>query len=180
MPGNYRRLNENIRLNGLAATIDAVNIAMGRENGQVCMAACEGAEQGTGNAVVQNGSAAGKASAPVRLARLDDLAAELNIQKCDFIKVDIEGFELNFFNGGLSFIGRHRPVISTELNFPWMETFGWDVKMLRETLEPLGYSLYKKNGKKYTPYSGSGGGIEQALLIPENTPCAVLAREYLC
>jgi len=48
----------------------------------------------------------------VEVCRLDDFAAELG--KIDFIKVDVEGGELDFFEGASETIATHRPLVLFE------------------------------------------------------------------
>lgn len=68
---------------------------------------------------------------PVTLTTLDHEA----IQKCDFLKMDIEGMEFQALLGGKSLIRRCRPVIACEADrkegnakvFPWLRQMGYDL-----------------------------------------------------
>lgn len=47
---------------------------------------------------------------------LDDLVTELGLDRLDFIKVDVEGFEPQFFEGAKQTLARFNPIIYFELN----------------------------------------------------------------
>ena len=53
---------------------------------------------------------------PVDLRTLDDIAAEIGIERLDLLKIDVEGFELDVLRGGLATTRRHNPCVYLELN----------------------------------------------------------------
>jgi FkbM family methyltransferase len=52
----------------------------------------------------------------VKTYALDDLVDELKLDRLDFIKVDVEGFEPEFFEGARRTLARFNPVVYFELN----------------------------------------------------------------
>jgi FkbM family methyltransferase len=52
----------------------------------------------------------------VKAYALDDLVDELKLDRLDFIKVDVEGFEPQFFEGARKSLSRFDPVVYFELN----------------------------------------------------------------
>jgi FkbM family methyltransferase len=52
----------------------------------------------------------------VRAATVDEVVAELGLQRLDFIKIDVEGFEEAVLKGAASTIKRFQPVIYLEFN----------------------------------------------------------------
>ncbi len=138
MPANFARLNENVRLNQLEDMIVTTRAAIGEMLGTVMMAATEGGEHGTGNAVMLKASESDSYCLPVRLDTVDLLTAELHNNKCDLIKIDVEGSEFGCLKGGMKFISQKIPVIELELNYPLMKQFGWSVSQLKELVSPLG------------------------------------------
>lgn len=52
----------------------------------------------------------------ILVRRLDDAYPEMQIERVDFIKLDVEGFEGKVIEGGWDVISRHRPTIQMELN----------------------------------------------------------------
>jgi len=51
----------------------------------------------------------------VAMITIDDFAAEAGLKRLDFIKMDVEGWELRILKGGAETIQRHRPVMMIEL-----------------------------------------------------------------
>jgi hypothetical protein len=50
---------------------------------------------------------------------------ELNPHQCDFIKIDIEGFEPYALEGAAELIQRTRPVLHVEVNLPALKDQGF-------------------------------------------------------
>jgi FkbM family methyltransferase len=55
-------------------------------------------------------------SEPVTLLTLDDVARERNLARLDFIKADIEGWEMRMLAGGAATIRRFRPALLLEVH----------------------------------------------------------------
>ena len=80
--------------------------------------------------------AADPAGTPV--LALDDL----NPHRCDFIKMDVEGFEPYALKGAEQLIRRTRPVLHIEINLPALRSHGFaDHRAVYDLLEGWGYRL---------------------------------------
>ena len=53
-------------------------------------------------------------SVPVRI--LDPIVEEMGLDRVDFVRMDVEGFELNILKGLEKTIGKFKPIISIELH----------------------------------------------------------------
>jgi len=70
-----------------------------------------------------------KPSLSIPLVTIDSLA----LDRLDFLKIDVEGMEIDVLDGALGTIGRCKPQI-------FVETFKSDAKVITEKLAPLGYT----------------------------------------
>jgi FkbM family methyltransferase len=153
MPANVERLRQNVEENLLSEVVTVFETAVGGASGTWLMRG-EQSPGFTGNAA-RTLNPEGAVEVPVHA--FDELAAELHIQRCDVVKVDIEGGEYDFLRGGEAFLRKHRPFIFIELNAPHMRRAGWSLDDLRRLLEAWEYDLTERAG---------GGEIEVAVLEP--------------
>jgi len=65
--------------------------------------------------------------------RIDDL----NLSSCDFIQLDVEGYQLFALRGAINTIQRFKPVISIELD--WIERYNFSHRDIINLLINLGY-----------------------------------------
>ena len=75
----------------------------------------------------------------VRVSTLDAETAELD--RVDFIKLDIEGSEINCLTGGQRTIERHRPYISVEYGRPGYSLYGLTAGSLYDWSKGAGYRI---------------------------------------
>lgn len=64
----------------------------------------------------------------------------LNIDRCDFIKLDCEGMEPRALRGALNTIMRHRPVMLIEVNREALRRQGFTQDAIFDLLDQLGYT----------------------------------------
>ena len=68
----------------------------------------------------------------IKITTLDQF---LHLKKCNFVKLDVEGMELDVLNGGKSFLNKFRPIM-------WIENHRVFPNKLNELLLESDYSLY--------------------------------------
>ena len=59
----------------------------------------------------------------IKIKKLDDIIDNLKLQKIDFIKIDVEGFEKEVIDGAKKTIARCKPIIVLELNHWCLNAF---------------------------------------------------------
>jgi len=93
-----------------------------------------------------------------------------NVQRCDLIKVDIEGAEYFLIKGGLKFIEKYKPIIYGEFNAFFLKKFGYSVLDIWQLLKPLGYQAYVEDIVKKGTFTKIEikQGLIDILFIPEN------------
>jgi len=113
-PRNLSHLRRNLAENGLSR-VEVVAAAVGAEPGSLSF---HESHFGAGSHLVSEHHLA-RASMPavsVRVETLDSIVAARGLERLDFIKVDVEGFEPDVLAGGAGAIERFRPVIHMEFN----------------------------------------------------------------
>ncbi len=101
---SFELLKENIVKNNVE-NVEAVNIGLSDKNFEALMN-----EAGGGSAVIENVSSDNLQR--VKMMRCDDFVEERNLKSVDFIKMDIEGFELKALRGCEETIKRFKPKLA--------------------------------------------------------------------
>lgn len=80
--------------------------------------------------------------------KLDDFLYENSVSKVDFLKIDVEGNELNVIKGGLNCIKSNKPILFLELLRKWAKEFNYHPNDVLKILDEIGYNCYvtKDNG----------------------------------
>lgn len=85
----------------------------------------------------------------VILGTLDDFVENNNINQIDFIKIDVEGYELNVLKGAEKSIAKFKPTLLIELNDLTLYRAGISRKDIFDFLDKNGYiyrNIYKEKG----------------------------------
>ncbi|HLA63333.1 MAG TPA: FkbM family methyltransferase [Rhodothermales bacterium] len=82
----------------------------------------------------------GAEAVPVRVARLDTALA--GVERLDFLKVDVEGFEPEVLRGAQRAMEVHRPVVTFEYLDEFAAERGFGLADFDAMLEPLGYTRH--------------------------------------
>jgi FkbM family methyltransferase len=82
-----------------------------------------------------------------------------------FIKIDVQGYELNVINGAKRTIENHRPYLFVEFEDDLLQQAGTSEKELQEKIESLGYVV--KRFQEGIPYSTTSGKCLDCVCIPK-------------
>jgi FkbM family methyltransferase len=74
----------------------------------------------------------------VKVVKLDD--ESVNWGRLDFLKIDVEGYEIEVLSGGLQTISRFKPVILIEVNAFALDRYGRKPREVHAMLDQLGYT----------------------------------------
>jgi FkbM family methyltransferase len=167
---NFERLISNVALNHLEKFIIAHNIALGEEEGEIEISLENDDNAKTGNAVMVKGGISREyfgTYCKCRLTKLDTFVREQQINSCDFIKIDIEGAEVMFLQGAVSFLSQQRPIIYGEFNHFFMQQFGHSFLDVLEIVTPWKYRFFKQGDRgDFIEITQPQVGLENILLIP--------------
>lgn len=82
-----------------------------------------------------------RAAGETRIERLDALIAELSLPLPEFLKIDVEGMEVEVLQGALAMLARQRPALLIEAHGASRRHKAERVRQIAHLLLPLGYDL---------------------------------------
>jgi FkbM family methyltransferase len=89
----------------------------------------------------------------VPVKRLDDIFPSLSLDRVDFMKVDVEGFELEVFAGAREIINTYRPIVFLEMNHWCLNIYRRiSIPEFRERLTQMFPYVYAIDGLDYLDY----------------------------
>ncbi|CAN1209215.1 Methyltransferase FkbM domain-containing protein [Tumidithrix helvetica PCC 7403] len=175
---NFDRLTTNITLNNLEEIVLAYNIALGDHEGFIQMSMENENNAKTGNAVMVKGEIQNNyfgANSTARLTQIDTFVKEQKIERCDLIKIDVEGAEVMFLHGAISFLSKTRPIIYGEFNNYFLPRFGHSFLDVIDIVSPWNYRYFCqiKSGQ-FIEIKQPKPDLEHILLAPSETSDSVL------
>jgi hypothetical protein len=80
----------------------------------------------------------------VEVYRFDDVSPKLGLRQVDFVKLDVEGAELDVLNGALALLNAApRPVLLVEVYDIRTEPWGYKAREIVHFLSKLGYQWFQ-------------------------------------
>lgn len=141
IPGNLTRLNRNIAANQLT-NVSVHPIALWNESTELDFGqAAEPVGENHGSYGFGRHSASSHLRVPA--GRLDDYVRASGVERCDVIKMDIEGSEAAALEGASETLSRFSPLILLELNRDAAFAAGSSVERVFELLSSRGYTLWR-------------------------------------
>jgi FkbM family methyltransferase len=166
---NYNALCEAIKRNK-TPNIISHKIALGEKIDILPLTLAE--KGNTGNAVLltkQEDFSENLKTEWVNVCTLDTYF-EIPLQRCDFIKMDIEGFEMYLLRGAKAFIAQYRPIIYGEFSKHFMDKNGTTFQEIWDFCEENGYNLYHQpdtfHNITFFPVLNATTHFEDLLLFP--------------
>lgn len=142
---SFARLTKNIELNGFGRQIKAAQMALSDRVGTGWIVDHPG---NTGDARV---SATG-GDREISLASLDSFCGSHAVERIDFVKIDVQGYEEKVLLGGKNKLTQLRPAILIELDPPILRAQGSSENRIVEILLSYGYRLYIASRKRLVPF----------------------------
>ncbi|SNZ10509.1 methyltransferase, FkbM family [Persephonella hydrogeniphila] len=133
---NFSFLRKNIKINRLEGIVESFNFAVGEKEGYVELTISE--ESSGHNSIVRKNINSRKKET-VKQIYIDKFIEENNINRVDFIKIDVEGYELNVLMGMETLLKRSKDL--------WLFIEFSPMFMRKEDALKL-YELLQKNFKK--------------------------------
>jgi FkbM family methyltransferase len=141
-PRERQRLLRHLRMNRLLANVVVCHLALDRSTGEDTLFVVEGRDTGCNSL---RPPAVGESVKTMRVQKtsLDSFLREGVIFKVDFMKMDVEGAELNVLEGATELLGRRpRPVILAELADSRSPGWGHPASAVYDLLVERGYQWF--------------------------------------
>jgi FkbM family methyltransferase len=170
-PENLPWLEANLAANGLAGVTEVHAVALGSRPGTARLGY---REHGGGNGALLD--LAGVATVEVAVRRLDDVELPGRVS---FVKMDVEGFELEVLRGARALIARDRPAIFGEFSPDWLAMRGEDPAAELDWIAGLGYDVLEVEERRSAAWRPKDvarlrererPGAGNLLLVPRDPP----------
>jgi FkbM family methyltransferase len=152
LPPTFQHLQRNVT-KARARNLKIFNFALGSSAGTVLMQghpsnfACSFVAD---NYTIPSGD---HFSYEVPVRRLDDTFSELSLDRLDFLKVDVEGFELEVFAGAKDVLNTYKPIVFLEMNHWCLNIYRRiSIPEFRERLLEFFPYVYAIDGLDYLDY----------------------------
>jgi FkbM family methyltransferase len=134
-------LRRNLQINRVQ-NVEVIACAAGDTDGLLSFLAPAASEPGaaSGHVVATSETGHGIVSVPART--LDAVVTETNVDRLDFVKLDIEGYEWPALRGAEKTIARFRPSIVFEFDAAYAPRGGGSSEVLSDFFARFGYRLY--------------------------------------
>jgi FkbM family methyltransferase len=178
----FEILKRNIQINSLS-NISAMRTALGDCSGQAkLLLNCSGREgfNTTGKPTHKYSFVVGHET--VGITTLSGLLAEMDSEAVDFIKVDVEGAELNVFKGGRDLLSRpNAPTILYESQWQCTRGFGYHPVEIVKLLKSYGYDVYvlDESFGRENRYLKRVDGLDGKAVEGDDTSVVASKRELL-
>ncbi len=134
-PVNHSACIKNLELNKHANNVRVYNMGLGESVMEAGIEVRTAGNRGA-NRIAVSTPGTGKIS----LSKLDTIFSELNWQRLDLVKIDVEGYELKVLKGGASVLKKFLPTLFIEVNDQNLRHQGDSADNLVSFILTLGYT----------------------------------------
>lgn len=160
VPAVYRRLVDNIAANHLEALYRTYNFALSDKTGKI---AFQTDSRNSGKGFIADSAIESADVIEVEVRKLSDVRREFGIDRVDYVKIDVEGAEMQVLLGDVElFSSPDAPIIFIEIIDKLQRRFGHSADELIRSLESWGYQLFYLNRKtgKIQPLPADRAGLD--------------------
>lgn len=142
-PATRDRLERHVAMNQLGEVVKVMPCALSDAPGTLRMTF---REDNTGAAHISS-----EGNIEVEVSTLDSFCDLHELSRLDFVKIDVEGFEVRVLRGGEHTLRTLRPKLFVEMLPVQLERTGSSAAELADTLRGYGYSLFVSDRKRLLP-----------------------------
>jgi FkbM family methyltransferase len=158
MPEHASAVLNSARYNGMT-NVEVISVAAGDRLGHAILTL----PRNTNYGMFTLGDVAGDVSFTVPVRRIDDIVAEREVKSVDFIKMDIEGSELNALIGAEQTLRNFHPTILIELDEAHLAACKTSSREVKSFLKSLGYREFLLDGT--LPVLGQAQPVNECLFV---------------
>lgn len=136
-----RDLNINIQLNNLEKVVEIPECALGENNADIDFFVNQASEPNQGMSSKYKFDS-NLFTIKVKQETIDFWVASNSIPKIDYIKMDVQGAELDIISGAQNTIDKYRPIIFTEADESALSDGKNTLELLYDALSDLNYSVF--------------------------------------
>jgi hypothetical protein len=111
----------------------------------------------------------GKSTSGAKVTTLDTLVAQLDLPSVDFVKLDVDGFEVEVLRGARQVLAKYHPTILFEHAPYLLAEKGYDPAEVTALLRQAGYRFADLRGRAF---SADGSGVPE---VPVGASAHVMA-----
>ena len=165
---NYRKLLENLELNNIS-NVYAHRLGLGEREETKRIHRPPGGNLGSYTISDNKLGIDLSVRQEIEVTTLDRVAQKLGLDRLDFVKMDIEGYEAKAIEGMTHCLKKFRPILQLEINSVALRKFGTEPTHLVSRLRDLNYRGYIVSGRKMIEI-GNGREIifEECLFFPQS------------
>lgn len=160
-------LRRHLRLNR-CKNVEVESVALGAESGWGQLFIVDGIETGC-NSLRPPDVSDPTVKVPTAIETLDDCLGRRGICHADFVKIDVEGAELEVFQGATGLLKRQpRPIILAEVQDLRTAPWGYAAREIVEFLLPYGFRWFRLAEAGLQPLQADRGRLDENLVaIPQ-------------
>jgi FkbM family methyltransferase len=136
---SFQRLKTNISINDFEGCIQSHKFGVSDKKGKAAMEHKAG-NSGAAHIIEDRGD--------IDITTVDEFCDELKIDKIDFMKIDVEGFELRVLLGAEKMMRHSMPSVLIEINPPTLKRYGLKPLDVINKLTDYGYNMYVAKREK--------------------------------
>lgn len=113
-PATFAYLNQTVEANGLSDVVTPVNLALGEREGDLFFFSDRNSS--SASHLITDATLARASTTTVPVTTVDAFVETHGVKRLDFIKIDIEGFEIDALRGASATLARLQPTVLVEFN----------------------------------------------------------------